>query len=138
VKCKFVVIIVWNILKELNFISTIWWPSCGNFFFVFSFNNGKGFYKFFCILYMWMFRWIMSFFQFWISMGTLKSIKSLSGWRNKDYKMIYKVNMKNCERRWIRWWPKVYSDNWTWKQINKLLKDEHKTIFKMERNMQGS
>ncbi len=30
-----------------------------------------------------------------------------------------------------------YNDNWAWRQIVKSLKDKHKTILKMERNMQG-
>ncbi len=45
--------------------------------------------------------------------------------------------MKGYETRWIEWWPKVYSDNWTWRQIIKSLKEKQKTILKMERNMQG-
>ncbi len=38
------------ILQELNFTSTIWWPSCGEFFFVFFNSNNKVFYNFFCYI----------------------------------------------------------------------------------------
>jgi hypothetical protein len=45
--------------------------------------------------------------------------------------------MKNCETKWIKWWPGVYNDNWIWRQIDKLLKDRQKIILKMERSMEG-
>ncbi len=50
---------------------------------------------------------------------------------------LHTLKMKNCEIRWIGWWPQVYSDNWTWRQIDKVLKDKQKKILKMERSMEG-
>jgi hypothetical protein len=35
-KCKYVIIVEWNNLARIKLISTIWQPSCGEFFSIFN------------------------------------------------------------------------------------------------------
>jgi hypothetical protein len=44
VKWKFVVTVLWNNYVGINFTSTIWWPSCGDFFLITV--RSKFFYNF--------------------------------------------------------------------------------------------
>jgi hypothetical protein len=54
----------------------------------------------------------------------LKSIRGLSGWCRKDCSAIYRLwRQRICETKWIGWWPKIYTNNWTWRQIIKSLED---------------
>jgi hypothetical protein len=46
------------------------------------------------------------------------------------------MKKQDCETRWIKWWRRVYNNNWIWKQIVKVLKDKQKIILKMEKSMQ--
>jgi hypothetical protein len=52
---------------------------------------------------------------------------------NHVYVIIYQGKEEDCKLDVV---PR-HHDNWTWKQMNKLLKDMQKTILKMERSMQG-
>jgi hypothetical protein len=50
VKCKFVIIVVWNNSARIKFHVFYLATMFGKFFSIFSFSNGKVFYKFCCIL----------------------------------------------------------------------------------------
>jgi hypothetical protein len=51
VKCKFVVIVVWNNFVGIKFTSTIWQPYWGIFFFCFCYNNKHVFLQFLLLYY---------------------------------------------------------------------------------------